>query len=84
MSEPGNARPIARRGFLSSAIALSGVAAAGMLRPSPAAAAHRLKSLDPVNPDIYYGTTGAYFGGWPNGALKMSDNMAMMLAEVKH
>ncbi|HEX4270486.1 MAG TPA: sugar phosphate isomerase/epimerase family protein [Rhizomicrobium sp.] len=84
MSEHDNAGAIARRGFLSSAMALSGVAAAGMLRASPAAAASRLKSLDPVDPDIYYGTTGAYFGGWPNGALKMSSNMAMMLADVKH
>src|SRR5215469_6638134 len=41
-------------------------------------------SLDPADPDIRFGTTGSIFGTWSNGALKMSTNMEMMLADVRH
>jgi sugar phosphate isomerase/epimerase len=40
-----------------------------------AAAAHALKPLDPVDTNIYYGITGALWGDWPNGALRMSTDM---------
>lgn len=44
------------------------------------------KGLDPIDKDISFGTTGSIFGAWngPDGALKMSTNMPMMLADVKH
>jgi sugar phosphate isomerase/epimerase len=48
------------------------------------------KSLDPINPDIKFGTTGSIFGTWPGTgtqktiSMKMSTNMPMMLADVKH
>src|ERR1700759_2333114 len=65
-----------RRHFLVSTAALSTSLAA-----SPAFA-----GLDPTNPDIKFGTTGSIFGAWngPDGAMKMSTNMRMMLEDVKH
>ena len=63
-----------RRHFLVSTTALA-------LTASPA-----LAGLDPKDPDIKFGTTGSIFGAWngPDGGLKMSPNMAMMLKDVKH
>jgi sugar phosphate isomerase/epimerase len=63
-----------RRDFLISTAALAATA-------SPAFA-----GLDPANPDIKFGTTGSIFGAWsgPDGAMKMSTNMPMMLKDVKH
>lgn len=72
-----------RRHFVTSTMAL---AASGALAATDALA----KGLDPNNPDIKFGTTGSIFGVWPtagakpNIALKMSTNMPMMLADVKH
>lgn len=53
------------------------------LAMSPAAFA---TGLDPMDRDISFGTTGSIFGTWngPGGALKMSTDMPMMLADVKH
>ena len=65
-----------RRDFLSSSLAVAGVAVMG----TPA----RARGLDPVNPDILFGTTGSVFGSWPGKSLKMSTNMRMMLEDVKH
>ena len=48
------------------------------------------KGLDPKDPDIKFGTTGSIFGVWPSAgtqtsiSMKMSTNMPMMLADVKH
>ena len=48
------------------------------------------KGLDPQDPDIKFGTTGSIFGVWPSAgtqssiSMKMSTNMPMMLADVKH
>lgn len=78
---------LGRRELVSSAIALTGLAVAtSLLSWGGAKAAPKLESLDPVDPDMYFGTTGSYFGGWPNGGvggLKMSVDMPMMLADVK-
>jgi sugar phosphate isomerase/epimerase len=65
---------LTRRNFITSAIATSAVLSTGALA----------KPLDPLDPDIRFGTTGSIFGAWPNGTLKMSTNMEMMLADVKH
>jgi sugar phosphate isomerase/epimerase len=67
-----------RRNFIvsSSALAVTGPAFA--------------KGLDPRDRDISFGTTGSIFGTWPNSgtqnsiAMKMSTDMPMMLADVKH
>src|SRR5277367_2950935 len=56
-------RGIDRRNFMSSALALSGMtAAASFLRPSKISGAVSHKSLDPVNPDILFGTTSSIWG----------------------
>ena len=52
-----------RRGFVSSALALSGVTGvAGIVGPSKVQAAISHQGLDPVNPDILYGTTSSIIG----------------------
>ena len=52
-----------RREFMSSALALSGItAAASFIEPSQLSGAVSHKSLDPVNPDILYGTTSSIWG----------------------
>ncbi|HKB96957.1 MAG TPA: sugar phosphate isomerase/epimerase [Rhizomicrobium sp.] len=71
-----------RRRFVTTTMAL---ATAGLTAPSAFA-----KGLDPKDPDIKFGTTGSIFGVWPAAStqnsisMKMSTNMAMMLADVKH
>ena len=68
-----------RRDFLSSTVAVAGLCAAGSAFAAP-------KGLDPVNPDIGFGTTGSIFGVWPPGAtsMRMSSNMRMMLEDCRH
>jgi hypothetical protein len=52
-----------RREFVSSALSLSGMtAAAGFIAPSIMSAAVSRKPLDPVNPDILFGTTSSIWG----------------------
>src|ERR1700677_1599723 len=71
-----------RRHFTTSSMAL---AATGMIVPSALA-----KGLDPVDPYIKFGTTGSIFGAWPSAgtqasiSMKMSTDIPMMLADVKH
>ena len=56
-------RGINRREFMSSAVALSGMAAAAsVVGPSKAWGALSHQPLDPVNPDILYGTTSSLWG----------------------
>lgn len=56
-------RGLKRREFLSSAIAWSGLtAAAGVVGPTKAWGAASRRSLDPVNPDILFGTTSSIWG----------------------
>ena len=49
-----------------------------------------LAGLDPKDADIKFGTTGSIFGVWPAAgtqnsiSMKMSTDMPMMLADVKH
>ena len=70
-----------RRHFVTSAAAL---AATGAIAP------YAFAALDPTNPDIKFGTTGSIFGVWPAAgaqksiSMKMSTDMPMMLADVKH
>ena len=56
-------REFGRREFLSSALAVSGItAAANLLEPSPARGAISHQPLDPINPDILFGTTSSIWG----------------------
>ena len=68
---------LSRRHFI-----ISGTATAALAATSTAA----LGGLDPVNPDIKFGTTGSIFGSWneASGGMKMSTDMRMMLEDVKH
>src|ERR1035437_8872670 len=64
MSVTVNERGLKRREFMSSALALSGMtAAAGLVGPSKMWGAVTHKSLDPVNPDIYFGSTSSLWAG---------------------
>lgn len=71
-----------RRHFVNSTIALAAAA--------PLSGGAIAKGLDPRDPDIKFGTTGSIFGVWPSAgtqasiSMKMSTNMPMMLADVKH
>jgi hypothetical protein len=65
---------LTRRHMVTSALATTAVLS------TPALA----KGLDAGDPDIRFGTTGSIFGAWRQGALKMSTDMRMMLADVKH
>jgi sugar phosphate isomerase/epimerase len=65
---------LTRRHVVTSALAATAALSAGALA----------QGLDPGDPDIRFGTTGSIFGAWPQGVLKMSTNMPMMLADVKH
>jgi len=63
MSVKTTERKIRRREFVSSALALSGLtAAASFVAPSKMWGAVPHKSLDPVNPDILFGTTSSIWG----------------------
>lgn len=56
-------RRLTRRGLMSSAVATSGIAAvASLIEPSEVRAAVTHQPLDPVNPDILYGTTSSIIG----------------------
>lgn len=59
MAERVNDQRPSRRDLLASAAGMAGLAALGLLSPSNAEGAIAHKSLDPVNPDILYGTTSS-------------------------
>ena len=40
------------------------------------------KSLDPIDPYIRFGITGALWGDWPNGNLRMSTDMQQIIADT--
>ncbi len=64
MSVEATERGPNRRGFISSALALSGMAAAAsFVEPSKARGAVSHQPLDPVNPDILFGTTSSLWRG---------------------
>src|SRR5271170_207190 len=67
MDSNDTGRSFPRREFMKSALAVSGIAAAaGLAAPSRVwGAVQQVKHqpLDPVNPDILYGTTSSIWGG---------------------
>jgi sugar phosphate isomerase/epimerase len=84
LSKNSSSQGLKRREFISSALALSGAAVAvgvlGNLNAWAAGAAN--KSLDPVDPYIRFGITGALWGDWPNGNLRMSTDMQQIIADT--
>src|ERR1700728_3854417 len=83
VSGKNSARRLSRREFVSSALTLSGTAvAASLLGASNAWGASASKSLDPIDPDIRFGITGALWGDWPNGNLRMSTDMQQIIADT--
>jgi inosose dehydratase len=63
MSTKATERGLKRREFMSSALALSGLtAAANVLAPSMARGAVSHQPLDPINPNILFGTTSSIWG----------------------
>lgn len=71
MSNTANKSDIQRRHFMTSTLAMTGMAAASSVAGSSIVwgATKRLKhkQLDPVNPDILFGTTSSIYGGGGNG-----------------
>ena len=83
MSKNISSQGLNRREFISSALALSGAAAAvSMLGNSNAWAAVPLPIPRPVDPFIRFGITGALWGDWPNGNLRMSTDMQQIIADT--
>jgi inosose dehydratase len=63
MSFKRTERGLQRREFMSSALAFSSIAAAAsVVGPSKLSGATSHQSLDPINPDILYGTTSSIWG----------------------
>jgi sugar phosphate isomerase/epimerase len=61
-----------RREFIASALALG---SSYLWGASP-------KSLDPIDPYMRFGITGALWGDWPNGNLRMSTDMQQIVADT--
>ena len=71
-----------RREFVSSAVAVSGIASAAATLGSITVWAAPPESLDPINPNIRYGITGSLWGDWPNGNLRMSTDMPQIISDA--
>jgi sugar phosphate isomerase/epimerase len=76
-------RLLNRREFVSSAIALSGIAAAvSVLGASPVWGTN-VQSLDPMDADISFGITGAMWGEWSKGSpMRASTDMQRMISDT--
>jgi sugar phosphate isomerase/epimerase len=82
MREENTERLLNRREFISSAVALSGIAFAASVVDASTAFGAAAKSLDPIDPDIRFGITGALWGDWPNGSLRMSTDMQQIISDT--
>jgi sugar phosphate isomerase/epimerase len=71
-SKGKNMRGFNRREFIASGLALGSSYVWGA---SP-------KSLDPVDPNMRFGITGALWGDWPNGNLRMSTDMQQIVSDT--
>lgn len=71
MGNDSASHPFNRREFLTSAGAFAGMTGTAAVLGSSTAWGASAKSLDPVDPNIRYGITGALWGGWVNGSLRM-------------
>ena len=84
MSKNISSQGLNRREFISSALAYSGAAvAAGMLGDSKTWAAAPLPNPSTRSTrNIRFGITGALWGDWPNGNLRMSTDMQQIIADT--
>ena len=80
--EKSSERLLSRREFVSSALALSGTAVAASMLGASNAWGAAPKSLDPIDPEIRFGITGALWGDWPNGNLRMSTDMRQIISDT--
>jgi sugar phosphate isomerase/epimerase len=71
-SKGKNMRGFNRREFIASTVALGSSYALGSA----------LKSLDPIDPYMRFGITGALWGDWPNGNLRMSTDMRQIISDT--
>ena len=71
-SKGKNMRGFNRREFIASALALGSSHMWGA----------SLKSLDPIDPYMRFGITGALWGDWPNGNLRMSTDMQQIISDT--
>ncbi len=69
---------LTRRSFTSSALAFS---VAGLLGRSLLWGAAS-KSLDPIDAGMRFGITGALWGDWPNGNLRMSTDLQQVISDT--
>jgi inosose dehydratase len=84
MSRKAIERGLRRREFVSSALTLSGLtAAASIVAPSDMRGAASHKSLDPVNPDILFGTTSSLWRGYHDIAWGIKRVAAMGLQGIE-
>src|ERR1700674_1621889 len=84
MSVKVTERGLKRREFLSSALALSGItAAASFVGPSKGWGAAPHQSLDPVNPDILFGTTSSIWGQQHDIVWAVTRSAAMGLQRIE-
>jgi sugar phosphate isomerase/epimerase len=77
-------RHVSRRDCVASLVALSGLATAGALLKPAGGWAKPLSALDPQDAGIRYGITGALWGTWPNGNLRMSTDLARIASDAAH
>jgi len=80
--EKSSERLLSRREFVSSALALSGTAVAASMLGASNGWGAAPKSLDPIDPEIRFGITGALWGDWPNGNLRMSTDMQQIISDT--
>jgi sugar phosphate isomerase/epimerase len=78
ISRPG----LNRREFVSSALALCGAVTAASMLSGSHVLGTPTKSLDPIDPYIRFGITGALWGDWPNGNLRMSTDMQQIIRDT--
>jgi sugar phosphate isomerase/epimerase len=77
-----SSQDLKRREFISSALALSGAAVAASVLGNSHVLGAATQSLDPIDPYIRFGITGALWGDWPNGNLRMSTDMQQIIADT--
>ncbi len=82
MSKEFSSLSLNRREFISSALAVSGATIATSMLGSAHVLGAATQPLDPVDPFIRFGITGALWGDWPNGSLRMSTDMQQIIADT--
>jgi sugar phosphate isomerase/epimerase len=82
MSETTTERAPTRREFVSSALAFFSTAFAASMPGASNAWGSAPQSLDPIDPHMRFGITGALWGDWANGNLRMSTDMQQIISDT--